>query len=118
MTVNGCESDVSDLIDVLELVHCKLTDKLRREFALGGALKLTFDAFCDALYQFKRNGAFFAGSQKSREELVFVERFSRPVSLYDDYWRKLYGFICGETLSAACAFSSAPDAFSDRKSVV
>ena len=107
LTVNRGKSDISDLVDTLELIHGKLADLKGRNLSVERTLKRRLD-FIHGLFEgFKRNGTLFAGAHKAVYKLCAVELLAGFVPLDHNYGKAFHHLIGCETLFAGKAFSPA-----------
>ena len=107
--VDRCEADVSDRIDILDLVHYKLADIGARNFLLfpGKKLRLNFiDQTADLLGRYR---TLVAGTQDSGLNLLAVILLPVVVLLDDDQRNRLNLLIRSEPLPALIALAAPPD---------
>ena len=92
-TVNGSKANIGDFVDLLELIHGISADERGRHFAVERVLQERFNLVYDALQCFKRYGAFFAGAQKTVQQLVAVKSLAGFIFFYNDHRHSLNDFI-------------------------
>ena len=109
LTVNGSETHIAYLVDILELVHRKLADLLSGNLTVKARLNLALDFVYDILNLLERNGTLFARPQKTVCQLVSVKALAALVALDDNYVNLLDCFVGCEPLSASEALPAAAD---------
>ena len=106
--INGSEPDVSHFIQILQLVHHKLTDDAARNLLVLHAENLVLH-FIDKIGQLRcTDGALMTGTKNACFNLFPVIGLTIIVLLDDDQRNRLDLLICGKSLSAFITFSSSP----------
>src|SRR5207237_10159678 len=81
--VDGCEADIGDLVELVELLHHHLADLSRRNLALTEGEHLTDDPVDGLVDELRRNRALVQGPLKTIAQLADVEIGPRAVGLHD-----------------------------------
>ena len=107
LAVDRGETNVSDLIPLLELLHRKLAKLDGGDFLTERVLKLAFDV----VRNFSGvDGTLLTSLQQTRHELVLVEKLLASVFLCDDYLNRFHHFKRCESLVAGGTLATTANA--------
>src|SRR6188508_1786073 len=105
--VNGRETDVRDLVELLQFLHDERADLVGGDFLLRSLLQRGFHAVGNRLERRDADRALFARLQESRDELLALEALAAAVLLHHHVRDLVDPFVAGKALGAAETFASA-----------
>lgn len=109
LTINRGESDVSDLVDLLQAVHNHFAELLCGDFLFERVINLFLNILDEFIDFPHRHGAFFTRFDDAVFNFVRVERLSVSVVFNNENGRGFDGFVSREAFPAVDTFSSAAD---------
>lgn len=109
--VHGSESDICDVVHLLEFFHDPLADVGNADLFLRSLHKLLFDGVRNRFDTVYAYGSFFARPTHAFDNLPSVERFTTTILLYNIRKDFLYPFVRGkpfltyETLTSSANYA-------------
>src|SRR4051812_14343304 len=107
LTIDRCEANVRDLIQLLQFLHQARANLLGRHLALGPLLQLGFDAIRDRFQLLDADRTFFRCGQQAGDKFLPLKRFAIPVLLHHTILDVLEPLAAGEPLATVEALAAA-----------
>src|SRR6202043_178990 len=97
IAIDRGEADIGDVVELAQMLHHDLADRLRRNLRLPAALKLTHDGGNHLLDPLRIYRALAQGYLQRAHQLVAIERHPAAVALDDRELAQLHPLEGGET---------------------
>src|SRR5436190_3112958 len=109
VAVDRCEADIGDVVELAQMLHHDLADRLRGDFALAAAFQLPHDGGNHLLHPLWLDRALAQGDLQRAHQLVAVERHAAAVALDHGQFAQLHALEGGEAEVAGNADAPPPD---------